>query len=67
MYEGIKPGHADRSHATVNFSASRYSYFFLILASRLKMNGPDFSFRVSHFWWRSAWSGAFHSRRQLLT
>ena len=49
MYESIKPWHADRSHAIVNVSASRYSYFFLNLASRLKINGPDYSFYASHF------------------
>ena len=40
MYERIKPGHADRSHATVNFSATRYSYFSLSFASRLKSMDP---------------------------
>jgi hypothetical protein len=49
MFEGTKPGHADKPHATVPVISFYYFSNHLNLASAQKINGPDFSFRASHF------------------
>ena len=66
MYEGIKPVHAERSHAAAPVSISRHSFLSLNFVSSLRINGPVFSFHASHFRWSTAWSSAFHRRRQCL-
>jgi hypothetical protein len=51
MFEGTRPWNAEKPHATVPVINFYYFSPHLNLASILKINGPDFSFRASHFWW----------------
>jgi hypothetical protein len=52
MFEGTKPGNADKPHATAPvFDFLLFFSPYLYLASAPKINGPDFPFHASHFCW----------------
>jgi hypothetical protein len=51
MFDGIKPGYADKPHAASSAFTARFSSHYLNVASTLKNNGSDFLFPASHVWW----------------
>ena len=50
MFEGTRPWNADEPHGAAPIFSFCYFSSFPNLASSLKINGPDFPFRASHFW-----------------